>query len=104
MPRSLRTEWNVRDADATLIVAPGARPHDPGTAWAARCAVRQGKPLLTVDPEDPRAMERILEWLRRVGPAVLNVAGPSETTVPGIERRAREVLTEVFASEPHAAR
>src|SRR2546425_4775996 len=50
VPRSQRTEWNVRDSDATLVItaggvspseaAPEDRPHDPGTQWAIQCAAR----------------------------------------------------------------
>src|SRR5580704_4564944 len=46
IPRSLRTEWNVRDSDSTLIVrdctAPMPMHGDPGTAWTFDCAVRYG--------------------------------------------------------------
>jgi hypothetical protein len=60
VPRSLRTEWNVRDSDATLVVLPTTAHgtvarDDPGTAWTQRCAERQGRPLLVVDPDEERA-------------------------------------------------
>src|ERR1044072_8521121 len=44
VPRSLRTEWNVRDSDAVLVLkAPSAQPLDPGSAWAEGGARRSGK-------------------------------------------------------------
>src|SRR2546429_554237 len=43
----VRTRWNVRDSDGTLILTRG-RP-DRGTALTRDLAERMGKPLLTVD-------------------------------------------------------
>src|SRR5262245_17542121 len=49
VPRSQRTEWNVRDTDATLVLRPAALERDPGSDFAARCAARHGRPLLVCD-------------------------------------------------------
>jgi hypothetical protein len=82
--RSLRTEWNVRDSDATLVLRPGARHRpDPGTDWAEACAARFGRPLLVCDLSDPGCASRIEQWLHATGARVLNVAGPSERDAPG---------------------
>src|SRR3954470_24712509 len=43
IPRSLRTEWNVRDSDGTLVLRSGERggyPTSPGTEWTIVCAAR----------------------------------------------------------------
>ncbi len=101
VPRSLRTEWNVRDADATLILRPAAMdPNDPGCDWTARCATRYGRPLLVCDPADESAVERIRSWLRAVSMRRLNVAGPSERARPGIGDQAYAVLVAVFSDWP----
>jgi len=85
IPRSLRTEWNVRDSDATLILQPHARERpDPGTAWTMQCATEFGRPLLVCDPCDVAASGRILGWLTKCDVRTLNVAGPCEGTSPGI--------------------
>jgi len=105
VPRSLRTEWNVRDADATLVLspaagAPGSRSaDDPGTAWAVRCAERYVRPLLVVSPDAPSASSaarEIVLWLAAREIAILNVAGPSEGTCPGIGESALALLSSVF--------
>lgn len=98
VPRSQRTEWNVRDSDAVLILRPAALKADPGSDWAARCAERYGKPLLACDPADADAAARIREWLRAQAVNVLNVAGPSEGTAPGIGARVEALLRAVFGS------
>ena len=97
VPRSLRTEWNVRDSDATLILRPAEREAaDPGTEWAARFAERYGRPLLVCEPGGPEAASDITRWLSESLVRTLNVAGSSEGTVPGIGDRAYALLEEVF--------
>lgn len=89
-----RTECNVRDSDATLIVAAGRL--SGGTAHTLRSARRQGRPWLVVDLEgepDPRAVR---DWLREAGVRTLNVAGPRESQRPGIQARARALLEAVL--------
>jgi hypothetical protein len=98
VPRSQRTEWNVRDADAVLILGPAALEEDVGSRWAARCARRYGRPLLACDPAHPDAAARIGRWLRAEPIRVLNVAGPSERTAPGIGAATEALLRVVFGS------
>jgi hypothetical protein len=96
VPRSMRTEWNVRDSDATLILGrPGAS--SPGTEWTLRCSARYGRPLLVCDPAEPDTAERIKAWLEALPIRVLNVAGPSEATQPGVGAEVEAVLRAVFA-------
>jgi hypothetical protein len=85
-----RTEWNVRDADAVLVV--GGADASPGTELTGEVARRLGRPVWRV-PEgvepDPAAFRG---WLDGYRVRVLNVAGPRESESPGIGGRAREVL------------
>src|SRR6185312_5458286 len=74
---ALRTEWNVRDADATLILSRGAL--SGGSALTERLAQRYAKPCLHVDLavlSIEEAASRIIDWLDGIDGAVLNVAGP----------------------------
>jgi hypothetical protein len=98
VPRSLRTEWNVRDSDATLIFQPGSldKP-DAGTAWTAQCAADLKRPLLICDPWDPAAPGKVLEWLNGFSPRTLNVAGPSESACPGIGDQTFVLLCRVLS-------
>ena len=98
VPRSLRSEWNVRDSDATLILRPsGSEGSDPGTEWAARCAERYGRPLLICDPRDPAAASLVSHWLAELPVRKLNVAGPSEGTSPGIAKLAYSLCSRIFS-------
>jgi len=76
-----RTAWNVRDSDATLIVA--RRPLSGGTAYTEQVAVELERPYLVVAP-DVAEVARIRAWLAANEVAVLNVAGPRESGVPGV--------------------
>lgn len=96
---AVRTEWNVRDSDGTLILT--RESLTGGTRLTAILALRYNKPLLVVDLAritDPEQLsQRIIEWLRLHKIRVLNVAGPRESTCPGIYARAKRVLDALFA-------
>jgi len=92
-PRSLRTEWNVRDADATLILRPKAiGVDDPGTDWTREAARLHGRPVLVCDPENEGARGVIAEWLRAHEIETLNVAGPAESAAPGVGAKVYHLL------------
>ncbi|XOV92528.1 MAG: putative molybdenum carrier protein [Bacteroidota bacterium] len=83
IPRSLRTEWNIRDAEASLIILPERMPPDPGTSWALKMAEKYQKPYFMVDPTTD-VLQFTKDWIRSNQIRVLGVGGPSEMTVPGI--------------------
>ena len=101
VPRSQRTQWNVRDSDATLILRPESRGgEDPGTDWTRRCADVYQKPVLVCDPADSASAGRIKRWLGEFPIEVLNVAGPGERDSPGIGDEAYALLVKVFSAPP----
>ena len=77
-----RSEWNVRDSDATLVLLRGAA--SGGTAFTIEVARRLRRPLLVLDLRDDPDPEPARLWLERERVAVLNVAGPRESERPGI--------------------
>ena len=85
-----RTEWNVRDADACMIVVDAAGLEvSKGTVLARELAHRYRKPLLVVNLGDPDVLKHAGLWLRvQRGryPAGLTLAigGPRESEAPGI--------------------
>ena len=100
IPRSQRTEWNVRDSDATLVLQTRLSDNqDLGTGWTIRCAARYGRPLLVCDPADPMAPAMITRWLREKSVHRLNVAGPSENSCPGIGDRVYSLLRSILSSD-----
>jgi hypothetical protein len=94
-----RTDWNVRDADACMIVIePGGLEASKGTALAQELAHRYRKPLMIVKLNEAEAARDTALWLRfqqrRVGPhLVLAIGGPRESEAPGIYVSAKSFLT-----------
>jgi len=88
-----RTLWNVRDSDATVIfsLVPGLTG---GSALTFELANRLGNPVLHLHAgmEDP--VSTLREFLLRHSVLTLNVAGPRESTEPGIGSFVATVLDE----------
>lgn len=97
-----RTEWNVRDADGTLVLTRG----DPtqGTAFTIELARRLSRPCLVLDLDRPPDEGSVRAWLRDHHIAVVNVAGPRETKCPGIYRDAFAFLLRALREEPSGDR
>lgn len=91
-----RTEWNVRDSDATLVLATGRL--EGGTAQTLECAHRMDKPVFVVDLLEPQRLEAVVYWLEFHGIRTLNIAGPRESRVPGIRAMSMSFLKDLFAA------
>lgn len=99
-----RTRLNIRDSDATLILAPDGRTQGipDGTALTADAAPRLGRPFLVLDP-DVAHVDRAHAWLVENGIDVLNVGGPRESSVPGIYDRALIFMAALLARAARSA-
>lgn len=93
-----RTRLNVGSSDATLIIWDGPRA-SPGTSATARFAEEMDRPCLEVQLSDglEACAQQIRDWLARVDPVVLNVAGPRESEAPGIQDKAGRLLRMALA-------
>ena len=87
---SQRTEWNVRDSDATLILTTDAA--SPGTELAREVARRLGKSVYTFHAGSPEDVGMFRRWLQVANVRTLNVAGPRESESPGIYDEANRIL------------
>jgi Circularly permutated YpsA SLOG family len=93
-----RTEWNVRDADACLIVVEaGGIDVSRGTAFAQTVAHRHRKPVFLADLSAADVLQDALLWLRvqqaRHGADLkLAIGGPRESEAPGIYARAKPFI------------
>ena len=88
-----RTEMNIGNADATLILAGDVL--SPGTRLTVQSCRKVGKPFEIFDPTFVTVQD-VLQWLPAV--EVLNVAGNRESKSPGIEAWTVRFLGEVFAA------
>ncbi|MAG67102.1 MAG: hypothetical protein CMK74_14735 [Pseudomonadales bacterium] len=91
-----RTEVNVRNADATLRFA--IRWQSPGERCTAKFLNKWLKPYLDIVPTRPPAVEEVVAWLNTHEVEVLNIAGNSEKSAPGIYEAVLEYLVKVFES------
>ena len=100
-----RTQYNLRDSDAVLIItSAGGLAASQGTALAHEIASRDGKPLLVVGLDATDAVPQTRQWLggllRGRDPnqlLALGIGGPRESEAPGIYQRALEFLRAVLA-------
>ena len=97
-----RTECNVVDSCGTLILY--CRPLVGGSLLTARLAETHQRPCLPVDLSRRHSVAEILGWLKEWRVATLNVAGPRESTQPGVYRRAHKLLTSLLAAVPKRRR
>jgi hypothetical protein len=91
-----RTKQNVIESDATLLFYRD-RLHS-GTELTFRLVQQYAKPFLLVDLQSPSDPAMVLEWILGEQVKTLNVAGPRESSSPGIARQTREFLTDCLAS------
>lgn len=98
---AVRTKANVRDSDATLIIAPRL-PLSRGTLLTLRTAERLGRSHHVACLEGGDVLEDTLRWLRsfqHIGkPLVLNIAGSRESGAPGIQQQATEFLCRLLSA------
>jgi hypothetical protein len=94
----VRTEQNVIDSDATLILHVG--PLSGGTAFTERMAIKHGRAVRRIDlsssDADAAGAAEIRGWLQQRTIQVLNVAGPRESSAPGIYQRSYAFLLAIF--------
>ncbi|MBS1270543.1 MAG: hypothetical protein MAG794_01500 [Gammaproteobacteria bacterium] len=97
---AVRTELNVRDSDATVIISHGSLVG--GTALTESLAGKLKRPLLHLDlncMSETEAADSLRGWLLRNRPRVLNVAGARESKDAAIYAATRRVLSAVFGPD-----
>lgn len=91
---SQRTEWNVRDSDATLIITFGDIEKSSGTAYTYKCCEKHKKPVFISKDGN---IKEIKNWLEELGGDLeLNVAGPRESGSPGIYKKTKKLINEIL--------
>lgn len=92
-----RSEANVRDADATLVLTFGRL--GGGSRQVAELARKHGKPCLHLDlniePTDD-AVRRVRAWIGENQIRTLNVSGSRESESAGLQGAVKDLLVRVF--------
>jgi len=92
-----RTEQNVIDSDATLIISRGDLTG--GSAFTEAMAKKHDRPCLHIDLHVMRgvsAAQKIKSWIVRNGIETLNVAGPRASKAPGIHDDTVRMMKAVY--------
>ncbi len=89
----VRTEWNVRDSDATLILNIGRL--EGGTALTQMVAASYGRPCLVVDMSAEPEVNQVVAWIEANRIATLNVAGPRGSKRPELYHLALKFLSDM---------
>lgn len=104
---TVRTEWNIKDSDGTLIIA--MRTLTGGTRLTWQLAKKRQKPCHVVHLRESADDElfsgqnpptdhcsAVVEWIRENRIRVLNVAGPRASSHPEIHAEAQQLITAVL--------
>jgi len=96
----VRTEWNVRDSSATLILHRGRI--SGGTAFTQVMAAKYDRPCLCVALSAKSGLRTIADWAERQEIPTLNIAGPRESGEPGIYHQTYEFLLRLLPRLGHS--
>lgn len=100
---ALRTKWNVRDSDATLILyASQGIGCSTGTIFTQEQAQHYCKPALVLDIGDYGSLDLGRVWLATLNAKItLNIDGPRESESPGIYQASRYFIGDLLDPCPH---
>jgi hypothetical protein len=92
-----RTEWNVRDSDALMVLVDSASlAASKGTGFALNCAAVLKKPHIIIDIDAPDALPKAQGFLADRAGGSLCIGGPRESEAPGIYTKALALVTALF--------
>jgi len=91
---TVRTEFNVKNSDGTLILNSGEL--HGGTAYAVEMAKHLGRPVMVIDVTTPLDGTEVIEWIDTNNINVLHVGGPRESSRPGIYDQAHTLLSYIL--------
>lgn len=93
---AFRTRLNVLSADATLLLY--LPEPDKGSLLTIEVAESNAKQILKVDLEKADIND-VRSWLSTRSIKVLNIAGPRESSCPGIYLRSKKLLEQIFRKD-----
>ena len=89
-----RTALNVRDSDATLILKSGNIT--PGTKLTIKICRNKTKYYVICNPGRTYHVPRAAKFIVEQNVGVLNIAGPRESSRPGIYKQSKLFITDVL--------
>jgi hypothetical protein len=97
---SQRTEWNVRDSDATAVFSIWKKLRG-GSLLTVELAYQYNKPVIHLCQEDEQTnhAQKLRSFIEKFGISVLNVAGPRASDEPGVYQFVSNVLDSVLEED-----
>jgi hypothetical protein len=94
---SQRTEWNVRDSDATAVFSI-KKALRGGSLLTVEFADQYNKPIIHLRQQDEQAnhAQELRSFIEKFGISVLNVAGPRESDEPGVYQFVSRILDQAL--------
>jgi hypothetical protein len=89
-----RTRQNVLMSDATLVLY--SKAPDKGTRLAIELCLNLKRPVLYIALGSEDKIEEIRSWLKHYKVKTLNIAGPRESSEPGVYGRSFDFLEQLF--------
>ncbi len=89
-----RTEINIRESDATFIIYRDS--FDAGTNLTLHLCKKLAKPVVILRLSDTHNKKVIKDWIDINNIRVLNIAGPRESSSPGIYDETKSFLEKLF--------
>ena len=90
----VRTRFNVRDSDGTLILY--SSDLEGGTKYTYEYAHKIKKPVLLINLITSPDLKTVLNWVLENKITILNIAGPRESKVPGIYIKTKKLISELI--------
>ena len=90
----VRTKLNVDEGDGTLILY--TDKIGKGTRYTSKYAALRLKHLMMVNISENGQSEKVKNWLEKYDIETLNIAGPRESSSPGIYQLSLEFLEKVL--------
>ncbi|MFQ5469944.1 MAG: putative molybdenum carrier protein [Gammaproteobacteria bacterium] len=91
---TVRTEFNVRDSDGSLMIYRD-KLHG-GTAYALEMAKRMAKPVMAVNLDDSPDPKELIKWIKQNELKTLHIGGQREDTSPGIYGISLALITQII--------
>jgi len=89
-----RTEQNVIDSDATLIVTGGRL--EGGTRLTLELAQKHDKLCMVIDLRAPLKLDQVINWVTALDISTLNIAGQRESKYPGIAAKTEKLVANLL--------
>ena len=100
-----RTRMNIRDSDATIIFSSDI--NSKGSLLTTKFCIELKKPyfVILLDEKETKlikdsalkiASQKLLTWLNKIKPEILNIAGTRESHCPGIQKKVKSILAKLL--------